>query len=646
MRLPFFPVPAEGEAIFSVVGRCAERLGISNRELMTIMTGQRYVTTLFSPLPGYLSKIASAMPSGHPWQDISELINKHTALPYFTYFHPNDKRLLNLNSLAKAENSQPLIVGMGLTMYRTPVAPKSPRFCVQCIIEQTENFGFTYFHLAHQLPGVTVCWKHNEILYDGCIHCGSYPLPRKKLTMPGQCLCPSFKAKVVSIQPITEGAKWLARNSAHILTHNLSEDNPIEKLRNVILQSGFRRGSLVDYFRLAEAIEYQLGNQLLSTINYPALKDGKPSAWLRRYFSHGKSGRQLPTIAGLLISSAVLENIQDFCSNKAFSQNTEHCKKTTVNTGPPEKWKTSLERTLINHSFRISSCAATINKTPWAVAIAARDQNISIPLSSDTIKRLGNKRLNQIILELHDGAQKKQILKKHQISEWTLLLIELSDSELRRTQKQKAADIVLQRHRRVVTDLTQNNPSITRTGIMNNFPGTYDFLINKDKSWFQETIPIAPRKYVKSNIARLNWKNIDTLLSIDITEATEQLRNIDAKPVRITASALLSQRGELQRYTTQPSKFPKTRKALDRVVESPEQYLWRKISWGIKQLIFTDEEISINNLRRKCSVPASKLHPHLDEIRTLINNHGGQISKKSKLFKCEPHKQIITTPSQ
>lgn len=107
VRMPFFPVPAPGETVFSVVGRCIERLGIANQHLLSILTGQRLSKTLFSALPGYLGKISRAMPYGHPWNDVRELVRNHTALPYFTYFHSEDQRLASAEQLAAADNTHP-----------------------------------------------------------------------------------------------------------------------------------------------------------------------------------------------------------------------------------------------------------------------------------------------------------------------------------------------------------------------------------------------------------------------------------------------------------------------------------------------------------------------------------------------------------
>jgi len=633
MRLPFFPIPAKGETVFSVIGRCSERLGISNHELMVHLTGQQYIKTLFSSLPSYLANIAAAMPEGHPWQDINTIIYDHTAFPYFTYFHPHEKKLNSAKMLTTSYNNHPIIVGMGLSMYRTPATPKNPRFCLKCMNEQLIDHGYAFFQVPHQLPGVSVCWKHNEVLFDGCINCGPYPLKRKKLTMPGQCLCSSFEAQTISTEIIADKAKWIAENSSYILSSKSCEDNhQTEKLRKGILQSDICKGTLVDYTKLAKTIETRFNRKFLTSIGYPVWENDKPSAWLRRFFSHGKSNRQLSTISGILILGASYESIQDFENETIINQYKSQPISINGNEEQPEPWKSSLAQTLKDHHFLISSCAATLNKTPWAVSKEALNQNISVPLSPSTVERIGDKNLKQIITKLKNGTQKKKILNEYQIGEWTLILIELSVPHIRKINKKKAEQSIQLKHRKAVQDLLQRAPGSTRSDIMQQLPGSYDYLISNDKTWFQNSIPKAARKISTKRTTRLNWQKIDNELAVAIKETTRRILNNDKKPQRITASYLLSQHAHLQRYHTNQSKFPKTSEVLNAVTESKEQHLFRKVTWGVKKLIQAEQEISIDNLRRTCSVSQYRLQPHLNEIRNLIYSLGGNISNKSKLF--------------
>jgi len=45
------------------------------------------------------------------------------------------------------------------------------RFCLSCMAESAQTGEMPYFQLAHQLPTVSVCHKHQERLYSSCTSC-------------------------------------------------------------------------------------------------------------------------------------------------------------------------------------------------------------------------------------------------------------------------------------------------------------------------------------------------------------------------------------------------------------------------------------------------------------------------------------------
>ena len=89
----------------------------------------------------------------------------------------------------------------------------------------------------------------------------------------------------------------------------------------------------------------------------------------------------------------------------------------------------------------------------------------------------------------------------------------------------------------------------------------------------------------------------------------------------------------LQKYTTHPSRFPQTKKAIEAIAETPEQYLERKVKWGIQRLIDSKQNISMNLLRREIAVPDTKLKQRLPMIRRILKELGASVSETSIL--CE-----------
>lgn len=633
MQLPFFPVPAEGETVFSVVGRCIERLGIANQHLLPMLTGQKYSTTLFSVLPGYLGTIANAMPNGHPWKDVQTLVKSHTTLPYFTYFHTEEQRASSVQLLAIAENIQPVTLGLGLPIYRVPVAAPSVRFCMTCLHEQYREPGHSYFLLAHQLPGVTHCWKHGELLSHGCSTCGTYPLRGKKLTMPGQCFCDSFSAaQIESVAGSPESALWLARESAYLLTATDSSFDRRKRLREGVIQAGLCRGSLADYDRLAEAIEARFGAEFLITINHPTRDEsGKPSAWIRRSLPSDPSCKRLSTIVGLLVLGAAFDSVEAFEKNRISERSP--CLQELAPPTPVAAliWAANLKELLAAHNYRISTCAARLKQSSWNVAIDARNQQIVVPLSSVAVKRIGTDRLKIIQDLLRQGVEKKEILRTHEISEWTLQLIELDDLTL--STQHRAAKKCGRReiHRKQVLDYLKEHPESTRQTIGTELAGAYDFLIEHDKAWFHENVPKAIRSSSSNRPLRNNWDAFDKSLAVAIQGTGHEIRSSEERPIRITASLLLGRHRSLQRYSRYPSRFPYTSRVIASLVETPEQYLERKLTWGIRRLISSGNEISMDSLRREIAISDIKLKQYLAMVRQILSKAGAVVSEKSIL---------------
>lgn len=643
VRMPFFPVPAPGETVFSVVGRCIERLGIANQHLLPILTGQRLSKTLFSALPGYLGNISRAMPYGHPWNDVHALVRHHTALPYLTYFHTEDQRLSSAELLATAGNTQPMLLSLGISTYRIPVTPPSTRFCVSCLQEQYHQPGHSYFQVVHRLPGVTHCWKHRELLSHGCITCGNYPLKGKKLTMPGQCLCDSFDASKIECNLAnTDSAYWLARESDYLLSAEDTSFDRRSRLREGVFRAGFCRGSLVDYDLLAEAIELRFGMEFLQSINHPArAPSGSPSAWIRHSLPNDPGRKRLPTIVGLLILGAAFDSVEAFENNRISDESRDIEAETAPAPASTPKWASGLRELLIEHGYRISTCAGHLKLSSWKVAIEARNQGITIPLAPSAIARIGKDRLEKTRELLRQGVEKEEILRTLEISAWALQLIELDDLSLSAHHRNATAVSRRDKHRERIQDFLKNHPSSTRQTISNELAGAYDFMLSKDREWFFENVPQATRAPSGQRQQRNDWEAIDKSLAEAVQKTATEMQTSKERPIRVTKSMLLNRHRALQKYQVNPDRFPITTMALEELVEMPEQFLQRKVTWGVRRLIKSGMEISMNTLRRETAISDIRLKRHRSTVRRILVELGASVSKKSVLHSIVEHSESV-----
>jgi hypothetical protein len=110
-NLPFFPNPAPGETVYSIICRVQTRSGLQEKQILEALTGQQKKAHLLSPLPGYLQILSQSLPDGHPWCDNLDIWSNHTTLPYFLYFDPPNLRDHWQQKLQNAANCQPLWAG-------------------------------------------------------------------------------------------------------------------------------------------------------------------------------------------------------------------------------------------------------------------------------------------------------------------------------------------------------------------------------------------------------------------------------------------------------------------------------------------------------------------------------------------------------
>lgn len=94
---------------------------------------------------------------------------KHTMLNYYMAFLPSDKQ----NTLWESARNMDI-----KTLSNRLPFPKSKhrrflRFCPLCVKENREAYGETYWNRAHQMYGISVCYKHRCKLIDSSVEISS-----------------------------------------------------------------------------------------------------------------------------------------------------------------------------------------------------------------------------------------------------------------------------------------------------------------------------------------------------------------------------------------------------------------------------------------------------------------------------------------
>lgn len=102
---------------------------------------------------------------------INDVVLKHTMFPYYGRFLPYDRRIKAFQSLTSMSKEYQNL------LYIPKNSNRYLRYCPVCVNEDREMYGETYWHRAHQLPGVNICTNHKCMLIESSISLNSRVSP-------------------------------------------------------------------------------------------------------------------------------------------------------------------------------------------------------------------------------------------------------------------------------------------------------------------------------------------------------------------------------------------------------------------------------------------------------------------------------------
>ena len=583
------------------------------------------------------------MPKGHPWQDTATMVNNHTALPYFTYFDSRANRSQLQSELENSVKSNSIGMKLGLASYKCGASSKIPRYCPECVKEDILVSGVSYFRREHQLPGVVICAKHETPLAEGCQHCGPYPIKGQPL-VPGKCHCKNGISPLIVDYVIPDDPEpliWIAEQSSIMVSSESLVDGKIRAtLRQMILNKGLGRGSILDYSKLAKAIEDRFGKTTLQGLGFPAWEKNRPAAWIRKLLYAQMDGKKRsPSILFLLIIGTVFNSIHDFEKSVAAlntkvedTSSNNHfltsCLQKNHN-GKCPSWSNNFYELLQQNDLGLPGISKRLGVTTHALINEARRQNWRVPLSKQTQKKLGVEKIIAVKNALRLGMPKTEIVRKYECNQWALTLVEMDEPGLNATYHKSFHQNTRNRNRQRLQDYLQRTPSTNREDISKKLSGVYDFMIKHDKEWFSKQIQRRKRIEQKPRTRSKNWAIIDEKKSEEIKEVFKTMLNSNTKPVQATSSAVLKKVGFLTKYNNDTERFPQISKILKNEEETRSKFIRRRLTWAIHEMAKNQVPISVNKLRRVASLPAITLREHKNFIIDCSLEEGAEICGKS-----------------
>ncbi len=307
-KIPFFPSSLPDETLHSRVSRYHFLSGNKTQPLTFRDAFDAAPFPLDVVVPKKITQLAERLP-GEAADNLKSLLNTNTLLPLFTSFlgtENSHKKLCQETSTTTLSRIPQRVVGVHGTA----------KLCIACCESDEHEFGSSYWHRAHQIPGVSSCWKHSETLMSSCQFCSKpFYTKNRLLTMPWlPCECGwSVNANTRSnIAPIVENEYAVfSKELLHGDVPTISQESLAHAYRTRASALGLRAGSLVSQASLFKSIVETLGDEFLCQAD-TAYAAKKTKTWIR--LSTIDNQLDMPITRHLILSFFLFRNFNVFKS--------------------------------------------------------------------------------------------------------------------------------------------------------------------------------------------------------------------------------------------------------------------------------------------------------------------------------------------
>lgn len=591
-----FPDPYPDELLYSACARYSDLMDYPNSTTVTSDFFGEGVIAAVVDLPNRLNHLVATLPPEHLYS-VDELIDRHTHYPFYAPFLPHDRALLVRNTMRGSGHNR-VAEHIGISAARLKMSTHL-RFCPACVEQDKANFGETYWHRIHQIPGVDVCHHHAVFLEESKAlwrnaRNPSQPFLAKHSVYDTPIKSVNTSDHTHSIQlSIARYAWWLLE-----WTGGIGSGKSLRfRYYNLLLRQSlaYYSGQIRTTQLIRRFLDYYPSELL---IRLGCEIKNPHSNWLLRLLHMHKAGEAHHPIHHILLlifvgcsPAEVFDSFIEFmpfgegpwpCLNHASGHYAESrvtscrisagekenkgkavgtfscsCGFIYTRTGPDQseedrfkwasirsygtQWENILKRLWEDTSLTLKQLARMLGVNELTVKRRAISLGLAFPRAAQD--------------SLHSGGE---ILDRYKI---------------KRTLHQE----VQNRRREELLSLLKDNPQASRTELQTLAPHLIDWLRQDDREWLDTTLPPAKKK--RPPKASINWEEQDLWLSEAVRNAALQIRS-GTIPKRVSLAAIVKLIGYRAWIEKRLDKLPLTSQALDMYLESFEDYSIRRIAWA------------------------------------------------------------------
>lgn len=541
-------------------------------------------------------------------------IDQHTLYSYYA-FSFSKERAGKIRAQLKSAKGHSVHLRTGVASSPIP-ANQAALFCPLCLQDDLKQYGETYWHRSHQIPGVQVCVKHNVWLEKSAfIYKGKYPhyafisATRKVLDIPPREAKTEDRASKFHLQ--------LAKDAIWLLNHDLSTLEPAEIRRRYVYilrkqglatSSGhLRHKEIQQRFREFYPLDF------LRSINCEPKEDTQ-TYWLARILRNRKS--TFAPLQHLLVihflgetASSLVEKTIEYAP---FGKAPWPCLNKTCKVYR----QFEIQHVDIHYSenfpvgtFRCIQCGFTYSRRGPDLKPEDRFRRARIK----DVGHVWKKRLNKLMDDPQISFEEKG--RQLGVDPQTVQRYEKifsSEEDTRVLEKQISLGNKKEQLRKTWSSLVKENPDKGVTTIRKLSPSTYIWLYRNDRQWLKQHSPKSKKSTTRKS--RTDWQLRDKELSKQIYDYAEE-RKVDlGKPIRLTKTGIgngLDIRTLLIKHL---DKLPLCEKTLVDVVEDRLTFGLRRIAWAKKYCQENNLNLNPSQFIRLAGVDRMKNWPEIKAV--------------------------------
>ncbi|MDF2800663.1 MAG: hypothetical protein K0S61_566 [Anaerocolumna sp.] len=626
-----FPVLLPDETLYSAIARYHS---YSGNACYRDTIDELFSNTNISPTVEFPSglKALEKILSGALELTADYVIQNHTLFPLYAPFLSKSRKRQLLNKMKYSD-------GKGIKAQIGFLAGGICRkdglmYCPLCVSEDIQKFGEAYFHRVHQAEGVFVCPDHKCFLRE-------YPLKTNDVSrlmfIKPEFIEPSNLDSDYIKEPELSILIELAKAVQYLLNTPLNDyDKKAIQNKYLTLLSKKSFVTTQGYIRqreVYEAFKAVYKERLLEILDSSIDFDNDYN-WLKVALRDKK--RVTHPIRSVLIMLFLSQSVEEFFKDEQLKTNINHLYP-CLNPVCKNYKKMVANKQSTYWDKKLSDNISTFSCHCGFVYTRKESDNIYLTRRIKSFGTVWESKLRDLLIEqVHSLRQISRILgcdPKTTVRYADKLGMKnyLNTSmDMAYTEKGKPAiKVDSDSYKDVVLNLICENPMITRQEIRLQMNKQYIWLYKNDKKWFDVNMPKNRKPNGNNNNMNVDWKERDEKMLELLKNEYEALMQID-RYSRVNKSMIGRKINLLSLLEKKLDRLPKSKKYLDEILETIEDYQMRRIDYACEDIINADETLSKWKIERKAGLRKGYSSNVEDQIELNLMKYTAETNRDGK----------------